>query len=195
MKIQKVKTYTFEELPEETQNKVIEKYYDINAGYYWEEVEKWNFEDKLKKLGYQVESKNIYWCGFSSQGDGASFEGSINIIDWIKNRKLSKKYRGLVKYLSTNGIDCTINIKTIGRYCHSYSMFVEVDNSDYEDKYEGITSEIATAVQAEARQLADEFYKELENKYDLITSEEVIKETLIDNEYYFTEDGEIWESQ
>jgi len=69
-----VKTYKyFEELTPEQQNKVIEKYHDINKDS-WEfdyEIMEQEFISKLEDLGYS--NIEIQYTGFYSQGDGASF--------------------------------------------------------------------------------------------------------------------------
>jgi hypothetical protein len=40
--------------------------------------------------------------------------------------------------------------------------------------------------------LSQEIYKSLESEYDYLTSDEIIAESLIINEYEFTEDGKIY---
>lgn len=69
-----VKTYKyFNELTPEQQQKVIEKYHDINEDtweFSYEDLER-EFITKLESMGYS--DIKIEYSGFYSQGDGASF--------------------------------------------------------------------------------------------------------------------------
>ena len=66
--------YQFNELSDEAKDKAIENYRQAGFDYEW-----WNyiFED-AKRMGVLmgITVDNIYFSGFSSQGDGACFEGS-----------------------------------------------------------------------------------------------------------------------
>jgi hypothetical protein len=71
-------TYTFEELPAESQKKAIEKNDDINVDYnWWEDSINLFCEDMWELYGVDVESKDVQFTGFYSQGDGASFTGEV----------------------------------------------------------------------------------------------------------------------
>ena len=89
-----IKTYLqFSELTDKQKEKIIDKNYDINVSdEFWYEYLHEEFENKLKSLGfYKIE---IYFSGFSSQGDGACFS--------------AKHKRG--------------DVDTSGRYSHSNTM-------------------------------------------------------------------------
>jgi hypothetical protein len=47
------------------------------------------------------------------------------------------------------------------------------------------------ALTEDAQKLSDEIYKELSDEYDYRTTDEAVKETLIENEYQFTLEGKI----
>lgn len=69
----------FKELSPKVQEKVIERMYQryadsIDDWWYEEVIEE--FKDEMKRYG--VEDVEVYFSGFGSQGDGASFEGIVN---------------------------------------------------------------------------------------------------------------------
>ena len=76
--------------------------------------------------------------------------------------------------------------KQRGHYMHSGCMHVSVGNSDDPYRYLGDSEDTIAEM---LRAYADKIYKQLENEYDFCNSDGVIIDTLIDNEYEFTEDG------
>ena len=70
------KTYSFEELPEESKKKALEKNRDINTEYQdWHDPIIEGFEEDMKKLG--LDDIVVRYTGFYSQGDGASFTAKV----------------------------------------------------------------------------------------------------------------------
>lgn len=69
----------FKELSPKVQEEVIErmseKYQDSIEDWWYEEVIE-EFKDDMQRYG--IEDVNVYFSGFGSQGDGASFEGIVN---------------------------------------------------------------------------------------------------------------------
>lgn len=58
--------------------KLIEKHWDINLHDDWYESTIDDFKERMCMIGIEV--AKVYFSGFSSQGDGAMFEGRI--VDW-----------------------------------------------------------------------------------------------------------------
>lgn len=137
-----LKTYKFfNELTTEQQNKVIEKYYNINEDswdYIYEDL-KSEFIDKLETLGYS--NIKIQYSGFYSQGDGLSFTA---------NHGDHEIYR--------------IN----SRYSHSNTVMCDNEK-----------------LLINARQLMNDFYKELKTQYEYLYSKDAIVDTILANEYEF----------
>lgn len=184
MQTKTITTYKFSELANEAKKKAIEDMYNLNT----EGIEWWDFvyedwQEKLEKLGY-YETK-IFFTGFSSQGDGACFEGKLDIGKWLKAHKLANKYRALYNR-EEEGI---FQITQHGHYYHENSM--EVDNQYY-DTY-GLAGRQCEAVyelvEKEIVELAKSIYRDLEKEYEYQTSEESIISTIEANEYDFLEDG------
>ena len=74
MKTRTIKIYSFNELDERTQQSAIDNLRDLNTHFEW-----WGFTfDDTKEIAtiLGIDIDNIYFSGFSSQGDGAQFTGS-----------------------------------------------------------------------------------------------------------------------
>lgn len=192
------KVYYFEELPEESQKMAIENYYDINIDYDWYDctIECW--QEKLASIGF--DDAEIRFSGFWSQGDGASFNADVDFLNLLPcyidcalepNRKQAKR---LIALAETGYFDGAFKIDfTHSRYVHENTMTVNMDGAYYLDcMVKNELDEIEENIWDIARGLAQGIYRELEKEYDYLTSEEVIKETLIANEYEFTLDGKIY---
>jgi hypothetical protein len=71
------KAYSFEDLPEESKEKALEKNRDINVDYQdWHDPAIEGFEEDMKELG--LEDVIVEYSGFYSQGDGASFTARVD---------------------------------------------------------------------------------------------------------------------
>ncbi|MGS7746010.1 hypothetical protein ACVMLD_22285, partial [Escherichia coli] len=74
-----------------------------------------------------------------------------------------------------------------GRYCHPYSMDITVTRNS--PTGQAMTTDAEAAVSEALRDLAFWLYRQLENKYDWLTSDTAVDEALLINEYTFTEAG------
>lgn len=184
-----IKLYQFNELSEEAQKKVIENMQkdDSFLMYDWYEYVFEIFKEDMYKK-YSCDVRDIFFSGFWSQGDGASFTGRIFIKDYLEATKQKSKYRSLWKYLEE--YEPNIDIGQSGHYSHENTMYFN-DHSFYEgtekqqEQLYKIMEEIEDTFREEARQL----YRELEQEYEYLTSDECIKEEIINAEYEFYADG------
>lgn len=182
----KTTIYKFEELSDNAKQKVLENLSDINATHDWYEFV---FEDVItigRLFGLNIDK--IYFSGFWSQGDGASFEG-----DYCYKKgglKAVKEYapqdtelHGIVKALqneqSKNFYRSTATITQQGRYCHENTMLIDIENGD-DDCFSYLLRDYACWI-----------YKKLEAEYNYLTSEQQIIETIQANDYEFTENGDL----
>ena len=144
------------------------------------------------KWGY---APSVYYSGFSSQGDGACFEGRYQ----YKKGALAavKAYapqdtdlHGIVKALQDAQrkafYKLGANTAHRGHYYHSGCMSVDVCNLD--DRWRDIGT-LEDDVRDALRWFADWIYKQLEEAYNFKTSDEIVDEHLAANGYTFTEDG------
>lgn len=187
--------YKFNELSEDIQGKVVEKHYNINV-----EFDDW-YEftiDDAKEIGklMGIEIKNIYFSGFSSQGDGACFEGYYEyereglkkVKDYAPvDERLHRIAKDLQDIQRKNFYQLKANVKQSGHYLHEYCTRINVDR--YDDKE--MTEDAEDKVIEYLRDFMRWIYRQLEQQYDYLTSEEAIIETIQANEYEYTEDGEM----
>jgi hypothetical protein len=157
------------------------------------------YEDAItvgKLMGIEIE--DIRFSGFSSQGDGASFTGKlVKADDILKNVKeyapldttlheiaggiedIQQKYDGKVA--------ATLSRRDY-RYFHEYTVTIEVDD------IEGVEALEWSLLNDEVCRLLRKFmkwtYRQLEDTYDGLNSDESVYENIIANEYEFYETGE-----
>ena len=197
MKTIEIKTYSFEELSKEAQAKVIEAKNTINVDdNFWFEHIKDHFLSEDHEVAKYFEVTNMYFSGFWSNGDGAMFEydgltdtllhEAIDSLKLPKYKKQAMKQIGIASGKGTHS----------GHYYHErscyHALYFECDSIEYEniDKlFYDYHTELEEYVEEKYRDFARELYADLEKEYDYFTSEEVIKETIIANDYEFTADG------
>ena len=188
-----------------TRTELLEKHRDINVHDDWWQPTYDAFADDMRLKGIRVDK--MYFSGFSSQGDGACFEGRVS--DWAV-------------FLPTVGVTCpavialakehwTLTVEHRGRYSHEYSTHFDIymPNPDdharsYYDSfaerytpYPWDADDIRTKAWLALLQQVDygkleedmqeafrghmrDLYKRLEAEYDHLTSYEVVWEAIKD---------------
>lgn len=150
--------------------------------------------DDAKEIGalMGITIKDIYFSGFSSQGDGACFTGGYHYRKGAaklvrehapQDTELHQIVDALQKIQSRNFYRISANISQVGRYFN-----MEIDTNDVtvaED--DGNDGTLADAL----RDYASWIYRALEKEYEYRTSEEALLEDAEANGYEFTEDGRI----
>lgn len=151
---------------------------------------------KLMNGDYRHEP-SIYYSGFSSQGDGACFEGSYRYKAGAL--KAVKAYAPLDTRLHGIARDLQLAQKPVfytgtastshsGHYYHSGCMQV---SADVDSRFSGkLACEFEEAVKEALRDFADWIYSQLENEYNYQNSDEQVDESILGNEYEFDEYGE-----
>lgn len=142
----------------------------------------------------------IFFSGFWSQGDGASFTGHYssapNIVERIsEHAPLDTELRSIAEGLTLlqvttrlkNGGTLNGIITTSGRYSHSGTMecsatYIDPNGNDSEP-----TEEVTKDLLVLMRRFADWIYSQLEEDDEYLSSNECIDERLADDE--FDEDG------
>jgi len=199
MRTETIKIYKFEELSEEVKEKVIEKKYDINLHHdWWEAVYEMYMQDET---GFDIDK--IYFSGFWSQGDGAMFEGSPNkdILNFItpnyRNEAYQKDWSRVIKLIKNGDINIYGSFTHQGHYYHSKSysdnLDAEMTNDWYGKNYsniEDILEDILEEIREYYEDVCNKIYHSLEQEHEYYSSREAIEESIIANEYEFTEDGE-----
>jgi hypothetical protein len=137
----------------------------------------------------------IYFRGFSSQGDGASFEvdcysyarGSVARITAHapKDEALHAIARRLADIQRRNFYRLYAHAEQRGFYCHENTMHIDVRRDDAE-----MTADAEETVSEAFRDLARWLYGCLQREYDYLQSDEMVDEAIVANAYTFTAAGE-----
>lgn len=203
MRIQQLEVFNYDELSKTAQAKVRD-WYRINAVEYgWWDITYADFLGVCRQLGIEVATKLvalknggarqepcIYFSGFWSQGDGASFAGrythkpgSVEAVRKLypEDTVLHVIAQELFLLQSRCKLRLEAGITTSGRYSHSGTMQIESNARPNMEK----------RLLDTFRTLADWLYRRLEQEYDYRTSDAVIAETLLSMDYEFYSDGEL----
>lgn len=212
--------FSFEELSPEAQAHAIDEHRDINVDYEgWEDGVTEGFKEDMEEIG--ISDIDISYSGFYSQGDGASFTSedidtrklfnaagikSTDALDMeVGNREdKDKEFHDLLDTLEDVGLVDRIRIKpedlkvTIergsSRYYHENTVSATIEIWDEPEGWEepaNFIEDLEKEVTDFIRGNCKELYSKLEKEYDFLTSDEAVKETLIDNDYQFDEEGNI----
>lgn len=138
----------------------------------------------------------ILFSGFSSQGDGACFEGTYRYArDASANLKAHAPKETWLHMIADqlqtlqqhNFYQLRADIRHRGRYYHEYCMDITVERSAANGQE--MTADADEALIELFRDLARWLYRRLEREYDDLNSDEVVDEGIRANEYTFTETG------
>lgn len=155
------------------------------------------FDRKQVRLmgGGTATEPKIWYSGFNSQGDGASFEGR-----YAYAREAPKKIRQyapldtelhriadeLQRVQRKEFYRVEARIRQEGCYSHSGTMRVTVELANGDDCGVAGTSDAITQLM---RGFADWIYRQIEAEYEYRMSDEAIDDNLTANEYEFDENG------
>lgn len=138
----------------------------------------------------------IWFTGFSSQGDGAAWEGT-----WSYRKSAAAELRayapqdmtlhGIAEQLQAaqrrNFYQLRAEVAHRCTYCHAYSMAIDASRDG--PVAQEIAGDADSNVTEALRDLAHWLFRQLEQEYDHLTSDESVDEMLLVNGYTFTEEG------
>ncbi len=191
MRQKTINIYKFRELSESVKKKVIELNSDINTNFDWWDSTYEDITTLAKLMGIDI--SKIYFSGFSSQGDGACFEGTYhyepNAVQAIKDfAPIDSVINMAIRFEAIQSqshipYNLTASIKHHGRYYHSGCTSIDVEGDNNPNEVEEL--------QQALRDFMNYIYKRLNEEYDDLTSDQAIIEAIECNEYEFTENGTI----
>lgn len=138
----------------------------------------------------------IWFRGFWSQGDGASFEcyyayrknASPEIRAYApKDDSLHRIADALQSVQRRNFYQLRAEASHRSHHYHEYSMSVSVERDS--PTWQDMTVEAEEIVVEALCDLARWLYRQLEREYDHLASDEVVDETIAANDYTFTRTG------
>lgn len=195
----------FEALDPSDQQKILDKhrYAYVEDDWWYESI----FDDlvvDVNQYGYLVDEHRgrgtrtnhcIWFSGFYSQGDGASFDGRI----WNWTVAL-QDFPVLAQYLKDGSVDHGLSWSSTSRYSHSRSLSFsehidlgnpydqttdrirflahEVLSRDAEEEWEKFVAHTEKQVQ----KLCDELFERLRTEYEYLTEDEQVLESLLSND-------------
>lgn len=194
--------YTYDELSDEAKEKAREWYKGIACRYNWYDTVYEDVSRVADLLGITFDTKGksnsptIYFSGFSSQGDGACFEGSYRYakgaLKAIKayasqDEELHRIAKELQRIQQRSFYSLRATTEHSGFYYHSGCMRVSVE--DIRDNRGDASDEAEEDLTQALRDFADWIYDQLEKEYDHQMSDEVAEEMIAASEYEFDEEG------
>lgn len=176
MRIIEIKAFQFEELNCQTQEKVIENNRTINVdSNFWFECELDNLKTELKII---VNEFDIYRRTINITIED-SFETAEKIIDFFGKKS------SIVCIAKTFIRDRDILVKKYGKGNEKDGYEVKEEFwYEYDEEIEYLEEEFRT-------EIAGEILSKLSSQYEYEISDDAIKETILANEYEFTELGEL----
>lgn len=155
---------------------------------------------KQRADGSHTYEPTVYWSGFHSQGDGASFVGEYKykkgapkaVKEYApKDEALHRIVNRLLAIQRKHFYKLRAEVKQSGRYSHSHTMSVQLSlDSTYpinlpRDLWHGTEDAVLKCM----RDFADWIYRNLEREYEYQTSDEAVDGSIAANEYEFDEKG------
>ncbi len=207
MRTIQTKVYQYEELSPQAQEKAREWYREGAFDYEW-----WDsiYDDanaiatlmgidirKLEKRGLC-----IYFSGFSSQGDGACFEGVWRAADvkpgrvkeWAGRDEELHRIAAEFEKVAKQFPHAYFAVTHSGRYSHEnsctfdFQIVTDVDGDNQDAPQDAIDQAEATLKDA-AKDFMRWIYRTLEKEHDWMNEDAQLAEAIIANEYEFTEAG------
>jgi hypothetical protein len=201
--------FRLHELSDAAKDKARNWYRDGGFGDDWYSFVYEDFERICVILGIQLKTRTarlmggatqqdplLWFTGFGSQGDGACFEGYYSYAKGAPaairsyaptDEALHRIADDLQSIQRRNFYQLRAETRQRGRYCHAYCMSVSVtrDSPTWQD----MTADAEDILTERLRDLANWLYRQLEDEYEYLSSDEVVDEAILANEYTFTGDG------
>ncbi|OZA08171.1 MAG: antitoxin of toxin-antitoxin stability system [Rhodobacterales bacterium 17-64-5] len=201
--------YRIDELPDGAKDRARAWYREGGFDHFWYDAVYEDFQRIAEILGIRLKTRTtrliggrtredpcIWFSGFWSQGDGAAWEGAYSYRKSAaaelrayapKDKTLHRIAETLQAAQRQNFYQLRAEVTHRGIYYHAFTMAVSVSR-DSAAAVE-VIGDAESIVTNALRDLASWLYRQLEQEYDYLTSDEAVDETLIANGYTFTEKG------
>ena len=201
--------YRLDELSDAAKEKARAWYREGGFDYDWYDAAYEDFQRIAEILGIRFKTRpvrlfgggtrqepSIWFRGFWSQGDGACFEGhwsyakgaAKRIRDYAPQDDALHRIADVLQAIQRrNFYQLSAEASHRGHYYHEYCMAISVERDS--PAWQDMTADAEEVVIEALRDLARWLYRQLEREYDYLSSDEAVDETIIANEYTFTEAG------
>ena len=192
---------------ESVSEKTIEKYRYINVEHHdWWDCEYEDFKQQMGEGGIYV--SKMYFSGFCSQGDGACFEGHLDDVPLFLEKNFKPDDYPMIRKLLDSGGYLKFSVEHSGHYYHENCtrFYIEADRLEHcvdvpTDFHQQIVEqwdrELDTEIEDFEKESIEIFknlmrglYRQLENQYDHLTSDEAVTEAIIANDLNEPDEGD-----
>ena len=202
-----IKVYKFAELSDEAKNTAIEAHRHALVDHEWHHDITDGFKAEIAPA-FGIDCREVYFSGFGSQGDGACFEGSfeyhkgmtsavkrLEIYNSDGRNELFDIAKEMASLQKTNFYGLYGDLShSHSRHVHPNSVYVNVHRNGL-----GYLGDIEPAPDTDEqyedclRDLMHWLYRQLQDEYEHLTSDETIADWLQDSDCQeFTGDGELY---
>ena len=189
MRTEQINIYQFSELSEKAKEKAIETHRNWYVDHDWYEH---NY-DCFKEEHPQYTDCEIQFSGFYSQGDGASFTFRLDgayFEKWVEALDIP----GWKKAVLTHYTPEFTGVRNSHHYSHKHTVSICLSSEEHDR--ENIDAlkfkyyhEFLELLRSEYYSHCDQLYKNLEQSYNYLVSDECVAEGLADYEFY--DDGKM----
>jgi len=201
--------YRIDELPEGAKDSARAWYREGGFDHDWYDAVYEDFQRIAEILGIRLKTRTtrlvggrarqepcIWFSGFWSQGDGAAWEGVYSYrksaaaelhANAPKDKTLHRIAETLQAAQRHNFYQLRAEVTHWGNYYHAFTMAVSVSRDG--PAAAEIIGDAESIVTDALRDLANWLYRQLEQEYDYLTSDEAVDEKLVVGGYTFTEEG------
>ena len=197
--------YYFDELSGNAKEKARDWYRNGALDYDWWDSTYEDAKHVLSLAGFTVDK--IFFSGFSNQGDGAMFEASWDAKDVKPGKLVEECPQDADLHAIASGCEsfaltfpnASLSIEQRGRcnheHCTAFSTDLNIDRDEEGhtpeewDEINKKDAEHEEAIEELSRDAMRWIYRQLEKEYDYLNSDEQVDETIIANEYEFTDTG------
>ena len=181
------------------------EYYDWVTNHWWEGdyTIEWFLEKQNEIDILDIDSKDISWSGFYSQGDGLAFDARVDVLAFMRLKGYDKTHMPL--YLDMENYGARAGVTRSSRYCNYFSQGANIDfevgacapagvfsgmeQEDWDElvyeQWRYFEDDLADEIHEYASDVARELYRALEEDYTASTSEEEFIESCEFNEVTF----------
>jgi len=163
---------------------------------WWDYMEE-NFKSDTAAKGFDVD--RILFSLSYSQGDYASFEGRINVAEWMAAKKYDETYPALYLAVKDYGEHAQVTDRSRGSWprvnyegncagnTHATGIFKHLDDEAWDELvYEQFTAAgLEDEMQSDVDALCRKLYSDLRDEYEHLTSEESFIESCECNDVTF----------